>query len=61
MFEVPATRGIIHESARKRGMSHDIADMYWSMFEMTGSVLAYLLYRHYLSSTGEPKAPVITK
>jgi hypothetical protein len=22
MFEVPATRGIIHESARKRGMSH---------------------------------------
>ncbi|MGI6627241.1 MAG: YqzL family protein [Bacillota bacterium] len=21
--------------------------MFWSVFEMTGSVLAYLLYRHY--------------
>ncbi|HHT85736.1 MAG TPA: YqzL family protein [Firmicutes bacterium] len=26
--------------------------MYWSMFEMTGSVLAYLLYRHYLKLNG---------
>ncbi|MBP8613275.1 MAG: YqzL family protein [Firmicutes bacterium] len=28
----------------------DIADLFWSVFETTGSVMAYLLYRRYSSS-----------
>ncbi len=28
-----------------------LAKAFWSVFEKTGSVLAYLLYRHYLSAS----------
>ncbi|HHX10182.1 MAG TPA: YqzL family protein [Firmicutes bacterium] len=35
----------------------DIAEMYWSVFEMTGSVLAYLLYRHYTNVNDITQVP----
>lgn len=28
-----------------------LAKAFWSVFEKTGSVLAYLLYRHYLDAS----------
>ena len=28
-----------------------LAKAFWSVFEKTGSVLAYLLYRHYLNAS----------
>jgi hypothetical protein len=28
-----------------------LANAFWSVFEKTGSVLAYLLYRYYLSAS----------
>lgn len=28
-----------------------LANAFWSVFEKTGSVLAYLLYRHYLETS----------
>ena len=35
-----------------------LAKAFWSVFEKTGSVLAYLLYRHYLQAShmGEAEA-----
>ena len=35
-----------------------LAKAFWSVFEKTGSVVAYLLYRHYLdaSHTGDLEA-----
>ncbi|MBP8619981.1 MAG: YqzL family protein [Firmicutes bacterium] len=30
-----------------------MADLFWSVFEMTGSVTAYLLYRRYSNSNAK--------
>lgn len=37
----------------------ELSKAFWTVFEMTGSVVAYLLYCHYLRSEGSSTSSVV--